>query len=78
MVAGHSLANTLQLLLLVRFKDALIAVSARGREMASVQIDDPGNGLSLCKSRVSSLSERLKQHTEAYVVSANSTPRKPL
>ncbi|MEL6347896.1 MAG: SDR family NAD(P)-dependent oxidoreductase [Myxococcota bacterium] len=71
MVAGHSLGEYAAAVAagMLSFKDALIAVSARGREMASVKIDDPGKmaGVSTNEDKVADILKDI----DGYVVAAN-------
>jgi len=71
MVAGHSLGEYAAVVAagIMSFKDALIAVSARGREMASVKIDDCGRmaGIAAPEERVVEVLAEIP----GYVVAAN-------
>ncbi len=71
MVAGHSLGEYAAAVAagILTFKDALIAVSARGREMASVQIEDKGRMAGIAAS-VEKVQEVLAE-IPGYVVPAN-------
>ncbi|MBO86165.1 MAG: hypothetical protein CL927_12470, partial [Deltaproteobacteria bacterium] len=71
MVAGHSLGEYAAVVAsgIMSFEDALIAVSARGREMAAVKIDDPGRmaGIAAPEERVIEVLAEIP----GYVVAAN-------
>ncbi len=71
MVAGHSLGEYAAVVAagIMSFEDALIAVSARGREMAAVKIDDPGRmaGIAASEERVVEVLAEIP----GYVVAAN-------
>ena len=71
MVAGHSLGEYAAAVAagIMPFEDALIAVCARGREMAAVKIDDPGKmaSISAAPDRI----EPILNEIPGYVVAAN-------
>ena len=71
MVAGHSLGEYAAVVAagIMSFQDALVAVSARGREMASVKIDDCGRmaGIAAPEERVVEVLAEIP----GYVVAAN-------
>jgi malonyl CoA-acyl carrier protein transacylase len=71
MVAGHSLGEYGAAVAagVMTFEDSLRAVSARGREMASIQLDDTGKmaGIATSTERV----EEILAEVEGYVVPAN-------
>ncbi len=71
MVAGHSLGEYAAVVAsgIMSFEDALVAVSARGREMAAVKIDDPGRmaGIAAPEERVIEVLAEIP----GYVVAAN-------
>ncbi|MEC8192296.1 MAG: SDR family NAD(P)-dependent oxidoreductase [Myxococcota bacterium] len=71
MVAGHSLGEYAAAVAagILSFRDALVAVSARGREMAGVQIDDKGRMAGIAAS-VDKVQEVLAE-IPGYVVPAN-------
>jgi acyl transferase domain-containing protein/acyl carrier protein/phosphopantetheinyl transferase len=71
MVAGHSLGEYAAAVAsgMLSFEDALLAVSARGREMAAVKIDDPGRMAGIATS-VEKVQEILAE-LPGYVVCAN-------
>jgi malonyl CoA-acyl carrier protein transacylase len=71
MVAGHSLGEYSAAVAagVLTFQDALIAVSARGREMAAVQIDDPGKMASVSTDSITV--EEILSQIDEYVVAAN-------
>jgi len=71
MVAGHSLGEYAAVVAsgIMSFEDALVAVSARGREMAAVKIDDPGRmaGIAAAEDVVIEVLAEIP----GYVVAAN-------
>jgi acyl transferase domain-containing protein/phosphopantetheinyl transferase len=71
MVAGHSLGEYGAVVAagIMSFEDALVAVSARGREMAAVKIDDPGRmaGIAAAEQTVIEVLAEIP----GYVVAAN-------
>ena len=71
MVAGHSLGEYAALVAagVLSFKDALLAVSARGKEMANVHVPDKGLMASL-GAGPDKVAEVLRE-VEGYVVAAN-------
>ena len=71
MVAGHSLGEYAAAVAagMLSFEDALLAVSARGREMASVKIDDPGRMAGIATNE--SVVQEVLAEIPGYVVSAN-------
>ncbi|MFZ5476025.1 MAG: SDR family NAD(P)-dependent oxidoreductase [Myxococcota bacterium] len=71
MVAGHSLGEYGAAVAagMLSFQDALLAVSARGREMASVKLDDFGKMAGIA-TNVETVSEVLAE-IPGYVVAAN-------
>ena len=71
MVAGHSLGEYAAAVAagILSFKDALVAVSARGREMANVEIADKGRMAGIAAS-VDTVAEVLAE-IPGYVVPAN-------
>ena len=71
MVAGHSLGEYAAAVAaeIMPFEDALVAVCARGREMASVKIDDPGKMASISASPAEI--EPILNEIPGYVVAAN-------
>ena len=71
MVAGHSLGEYAALVAadVLSFKDALLAVSARGKEMANVHVPDKGLMASL-SAGPEKVAEVLRE-VEGYVVAAN-------
>lgn len=71
MVMGHSLGEYAALVAagVLSFEDALVAVSARAREMAKVTLDDPGKMASVMGP--SDQIESVLQQVPGYVVAAN-------
>ena len=71
MVIGHSLGEYAALVAagVLKFKDALVAVSARAKEMTSVSIDDPGKMASVAAPY--SDVERVINEIDGYIVPAN-------
>jgi acyl transferase domain-containing protein/phosphopantetheinyl transferase/acyl carrier protein len=71
MVAGHSLGEYAALVAagVLSFADALAAVSARGREMANVRIED--HGLMASFSCGPDQAEEILANVDGYVVAAN-------
>ena len=71
MVAGHSLGEYAALVAsgVLSFKDALTAVSARGKEMANVHVED--KGLMASFSAGPDDVERVLSQVDGYVVAAN-------
>ncbi len=70
-VAGHSLGEYAAAVAagILSFKDALLAVSARGREMAAIEIPDPGRMVGIA-SGVDTVQEVLAE-IPGYVIAAN-------
>ncbi|PSG98480.1 hypothetical protein BRD56_00665 [Thermoplasmatales archaeon SW_10_69_26] len=70
-VAGHSLGEYAALVAAgtLSFEDALHAVSARGREMADVEVDDPGGLVALETDRAGALD--LIQDLDAWPANVN-------
>ena len=78
-VAGHSLGEYAAAVAagILSFKDALLAVSARGREMANVQIEDKGRMAGIASGE-ETVQEVLAE-IPGYVVPANkNVPHRPL
>ena len=71
MVAGHSLGEYSAAVAagIFSFEDALKAVSARGREMAAIQLDDSGKMASLACS--AEKAEELLSQIDGYAIAAN-------
>ncbi|RME26919.1 MAG: acyltransferase domain-containing protein, partial [Deltaproteobacteria bacterium] len=71
MVAGHSLGEYAATVAagIMSFEDALQAVSARGREMANIQLDDPGRMAGIAAG-VDTVLEVLAE-VPGYIVAAN-------
>ncbi|TVQ91302.1 MAG: acyltransferase domain-containing protein, partial [Deltaproteobacteria bacterium] len=71
MVAGHSLGEYAACVAagVMSFEQALHAVSARGREMASIRIDDPGKMAGVAAS--TDVVEELLAEIDGYVIAAN-------
>ena len=71
MVGGHSLGEYAALVAagVLSFKDALLAVSARGKEMANVHV--PDKGLMASFSCGPEQAEQILRTVEGYVVAAN-------
>ncbi len=70
-VAGHSLGEYAALVAadVLTFEDALHAVSARGREMADVEVDDPGGLVALRADRAQA--EELLEGLDAWPANVN-------
>jgi len=70
-VAGHSLGEYAAAVAagILSFKDALLAVSARGREMAAIEIPDPGRMVGIATG-VDTVQEVLAE-IPGYVIAAN-------
>ena len=71
MVAGHSLGEYGAAVAsgIMTFEQALLAVSARGREMASIKIDDPGKMAGIASS--ADVVEEVLAEVRGYVIAAN-------
>ena len=71
MVAGHSLGEYAAAVVagVMSFKDSIRAVSARGREMAAIQLDDPGKMASIACSEETLLP--FIAQSPHYVIAAN-------
>ena len=71
MVAGHSLGEYAACVVagIMSFTDAIHAVSARGREMAAIHLDDPGKMASI-SAGMDVVAPLLEQVTD-YVIAAN-------
>jgi len=71
MVAGHSLGEYGAAVAagILSFEQALLAVSARGREMANIRLDDPGKMAGIASS--TETVEEVLAEVQGYVVPAN-------
>ncbi|MFK7928905.1 MAG: beta-ketoacyl synthase N-terminal-like domain-containing protein, partial [Myxococcota bacterium] len=71
MVAGHSLGEYGACVAagIMDFEQALMAVSARGREMASIKLDDPGKMAGLATNI--DVVEEVLAEVQGYVIAAN-------
>ncbi|MEQ1508583.1 MAG: ACP S-malonyltransferase, partial [Myxococcota bacterium] len=71
MVAGHSLGEYGAAVAagVMTFEQSLLAVSARGREMASIRIDDPGKMAGIASS--TKVVDEVLADVDGYVIAAN-------
>jgi acyl transferase domain-containing protein/NAD(P)-dependent dehydrogenase (short-subunit alcohol dehydrogenase family)/acyl carrier protein/phosphopantetheinyl transferase len=71
MVAGHSLGEYGAAVAagVMTFEQALLAVSARGREMANIRLDDPGKMAGIAAS--TQVVEEILAEVDGYVIAAN-------
>ncbi len=71
LVAGHSLGEYGAAVAagVMTFEQALLAVSARGREMASIRLDDPGKMAGIAAS--TKVVEEVLAEVDGYVIAAN-------
>ena len=71
MVAGHSLGEYGAAVAagIMTFEQALLAVSARGREMASIKLDDPGKMAGIAASY--EVVQEVLSEVDGYVIAAN-------